>query len=70
MTFPSSHGATETPIGRYREFSITAARIAVAAEPPAPRTDAAANCAEPANVVMDITIGATLPIPAAGARTP
>src|SRR5207244_10503022 len=38
--------------------------------PPAPPTDTAANCAEPANVVADMTIGATTPKPAERARTP
>ena len=59
-----------TPSGRYRAFSRTAARTAVAADPPAPRTETAANCADPAKVVTDITMGATLPIPAARASTP
>ena len=38
--------------------------------PPVPRIETAANWADPANVVTDITIGATTPIPAARARTP
>src|SRR5919201_1412023 len=44
--------------------------MAVAVPPAAPRIDAAANCAEPANVVADITIGAIDPIPAEWASTP
>jgi hypothetical protein len=32
--------------------------------------DTAANCAEPANVVADMTTGATGPIPASRARKP
>src|SRR4030095_13300715 len=38
--------------------------------PPSSSTDAAANCAEPANVVADITIGAREPMPAVDARIP
>src|SRR5262245_15491538 len=38
--------------------------------PPSSSTDAAANCAEPANVVADMTIGARLPSPAVVARMP
>ena len=38
--------------------------------PPSPRTDTAANCADPANVVADMTIGASHPKPAARASTP
>ena len=37
--------------------------------PPAPRTLSAANCAEPAKTIADITIAATLPITGA-ASTP
>src|SRR5437773_4811536 len=49
---------------------MRAERAAVAAAPPACRTDVAANCADPANVVTDMTTGATPPMPAARARTP
>ena len=38
--------------------------------PPAPRIDAAANCAEPANVVADMTIASTEPKPDVCASTP
>src|SRR5262245_21761967 len=38
--------------------------------PPSSSTDAAANCAEPANVVADITIGASEPMPTVDARMP
>jgi hypothetical protein len=38
--------------------------------PPAPRTETIANCAEPANVVADMTSAASESIPAALARTP
>ena len=55
---PVRDGATLRPIGAYRAFSSTAATTAAASVPPAPRIEAAANCAEPANVVADITIGA------------
>ena len=44
--------------------------IAAATVPPTSRIDAAANCADPANVVIDITIGASVPMPAALASTP
>jgi hypothetical protein len=44
--------------------------MAAATAPPDSITDATANCAEPANVVSDITIGATVPIPASRARMP
>src|SRR5690349_15558482 len=43
---------------------------AAATLPPLSSTDAAANCAEPANVVADMTIGATEPRPAVTARIP
>ncbi len=70
QALPVSHGATLTPIGPYRAFSSTAAVIAAATVPPTSRIDAAANCADPANVVIDITIGASTPMPAALASTP
>src|SRR6185312_6455263 len=38
--------------------------------PPEPSTEATANCAEPANVVSDMRIGGTMPIPASRARMP
>ena len=44
--------------------------IAAATAPPDSSTDATANCADPANVVSDITIGATTPMPASRARIP
>src|SRR5262245_44297943 len=43
---------------------------AAAMLPPSSSTDAAANCAEPAKVVADITIGARVPIPTLVARMP
>jgi hypothetical protein len=43
---------------------------AAATPPPVPSTDATANCAEPANVVADITTGASDPMPASRASTP
>ena len=51
-------------------MSRTAATIAAATAPPDPSTETTANCAEPANVVSDITIGAATPMPASRARTP
>ena len=44
--------------------------IAARAPPLAPRIEAAANCAEPANVVADMTSGASTPIPDARATSP
>jgi hypothetical protein len=57
-------------MGVYRAFSRRAAATAAATLPPTPRIETAANCAEPANVVADITTGATGPMPAARASTP
>jgi hypothetical protein len=51
-------------------LSSTAAVIAAATAPPDSSTDATANCADPANVVSDITIGAIMPMPASRARMP
>ena len=51
-------------------MSSTAATIAAATAPPDSSTEATANCADPANVVSDITIGATTPMPASRARIP
>jgi hypothetical protein len=51
-------------------LSSTAATTAVATLPPLSSTDATANCADPAKVVADITIGASEPRPAADARIP
>src|SRR3712207_499441 len=67
---PCMYGAMVTPIGAYRALRSAAARIAVAADPPDPRTVTAANCALPANVVRLITTGATGPMPVPRARTP
>ena len=58
------------PIGAYLAFSRSAAATAAATVPPSPSTDTEANCAEPANVVADITIGASHPNPTARAITP
>src|SRR5947208_994258 len=49
---------------------MRADRAAVAAAPSACSTEAAANCADLANVATDMTTGATPPMPAARARTP
>jgi hypothetical protein len=59
---PRSEGASATPIGPKRAFSSTPASTAATTPPPPPRTATAANCAEPANTVADITTGATLPM--------
>jgi hypothetical protein len=67
---PSRDDATETPIGPYRAFSNTAAAIAAPTVPPASSTETAANCDEPANVVADMTIGASHPMPADRASSP
>ena len=57
-----------TPFGRYA--AIVLQTIAAAAPPPESRIDAAANCAEPANVVADMTIASTEPKPEVCASTP
>src|SRR5918994_3729312 len=44
--------------------------MAATSPPPSSRIDATANCEEPANVVADMTIGATTPMSAARASTP
>jgi hypothetical protein len=44
--------------------------MAAAAAPPSRRTEAAANWADPAKLVADMTSGAVHPIPAARASTP
>jgi hypothetical protein len=44
--------------------------IAASAEPLPARIDAAANCADPANVVADMTSEASTPIPALRATSP
>ena len=70
---PAARAAPARPTCRSpgsARLSSTAAAIAAATAPPDPSTDATANCAEPANVVSDITIGATVPIPASRARMP
>ena len=43
--------------------------MAAAAVPPAPSTDTTANCAEPANVVADMTTAASVSTPEARAST-
>jgi hypothetical protein len=43
---------------------------AAATDPPAPRIETAADCAEPANAVADCTVAAAGPIPAARANDP
>ena len=44
---PTREGARASPIGRNRALTNTAARVAAPAPPPAPRIEAAANCADP-----------------------
>jgi hypothetical protein len=51
-------------------LSSTAAATAATTAPPAPRIETAANWADPAKVVIDITTGASDPIPAERASTP
>ena len=51
-------------------FKSTAAVIAASAELLPAGIEAAANCADPANVVADITSGARWPIPALRATSP
>jgi hypothetical protein len=58
-----------TLIGAYRAFSKTAAATAAAAPPPVSRTETAANCAEPAKVVADMTTAASPSKPAVCERT-
>ena len=67
---PTITGATVTPIGPYRALSSTAAVTALATPPPASRIEAEANCAEPANVVPDITTAANGGNPADRASSP
>jgi hypothetical protein len=57
----SSDAAIAIPIGTKRRFSRLPAMIAGNAPPPADSTASAANCAEPANTITDITIVATAP---------
>ena len=59
---PRSDGASAMPIGRKRRLSRIPATIAATADPPPDSTASDANCAEPANTMSDITIGATGPI--------
>ena len=61
---PGKIEATETLIGTYLALRSAAATIAAAAPPPVSRIDAAANCAEPAKVVADISRAAAQPMPA------
>jgi hypothetical protein len=44
--------------------------MAASAPPPVSSVEAAANCADPAKVVIDMTIAAAGPIPADPARSP
>src|SRR5439155_27213403 len=58
------------PIARKREFTRAAAPTAPPTRPPAETIDTAANCADPANTIADITIAATTLKPASRASTP
>src|SRR3954451_18505831 len=58
------------PIGRKREFISAAAPPAAPSPPPAATIEIAANCAEPANTIADMTIAAGAERPASRARTP
>src|SRR3954465_15604890 len=69
-TCPRKARATLMPIGVYRGLRSSAATIAAPSVPPVPRSDTAAICDEPANVVADMTIAATLPKCSVRARTP
>ncbi len=66
---PPSDGASASPIARYRALSSTPAAIAAPTPPCAARTASDPNCAAPQNTMIDITIGATVPI-SGRARTP
>ena len=57
-------------IAAYRALSRTAAAIAAAAPPPVCRIEVAANWAEPAKVVADMTAAAAKLIPAVRASNP
>src|SRR3954470_6126823 len=67
---PGSDGASAMPIGRKREFISAAAPTAAPSPPPAATIEIAANCAEPANTIADMTIAAGAESPAWRARTP
>lgn len=67
---PLSTGATPKPMGRNRVFMSSPAVMAAAGPPPALSTLSAANWAEPANTITDITIACTAEKPAWRASTP
>ena len=58
------------PIGRKREFISAAAPIAAPSPPPAATIEIAANCAEPAKTIADMTIAPIAEKPASRASTP
>src|SRR5688572_31643207 len=57
-------------MGRKREFISAAAPTADPTLPPSITTDSAANCAEPANTIADMTIACSGEKPASVASTP
>src|SRR3954447_9181592 len=67
---PGSDGASAIPIARKREFISAAAPTAAPMLPPAETIEIAANWAEPANTIADITIAAITLKPASRASTP
>src|SRR3954447_7475884 len=67
---PGSEGASAMPIGRKREFISAAAETAAASPPPAAMIWIAANWAEPAKTIADMTIAAAAEKPASRASTP
>src|SRR3954469_5532449 len=67
---PGSDGPSAIPIGRKREFISAAPPTAAPSVPPAAKIETAANWAEPANTIADITIAARVLKPASRASTP
>ena len=67
---PGSDGASATPIGRKREFISAAAPIAAPSPPPPATIEIAANWAEPAKTIADMTIAPIAEKPASRASTP
>ena len=58
------------PMGRKREFMSAAAPMAAATVPPVATIEIAANCADPAKTMADMTIACSSLIPASTASTP
>src|SRR4051794_33139032 len=55
---PLNAGAAAMPIGRKRALTSVAATTAARTVPPSPSTEVEANCADPENTTIDMTIGA------------